>query len=95
MNRIRKLGVTMAPKIDFHDGRYEETINHALSVQSLDLLERLAKLGIYGESSAEVGARFVDKALQEFVERPQFAQRETEEMPPITPGDLIRGDFEK
>lgn len=83
----------MAPKIDFHDGRYEETINHCLSVQSLDLLEHLAKLGIYGESSGEVGARLVDKALQEFVERPQFAQRATEDLPPITPGDLIQGGF--
>lgn len=85
----------MARKIDFHDGQYEDTINHALSVQSLDLLERLAKLGIYGESSAEVGARFVDKALQEFVERPQFALRETEDLPPITPGDVIQGGFQK
>ncbi len=59
----------MAQKIDCNDGRYENTINHALSVQSLNLLERLAKLGIYGESSAEVGARLVDKALQEFVQR--------------------------
>lgn len=83
----------MSPKIDFHDGRYEETINHSLSVQSLDLLERLAKLGIYGESSGEVGARFVDKALQEFVEHPQFAHRETDDVPPITPGDLIQGGF--
>ena len=85
----------MAPKIDFHDGRYEDTINYALSVQSLDLLERLAKLGIYGESSAEVGARFVDRALQEFVERPQFSQPEIEDLPPITPGDLIQGGFQK
>jgi hypothetical protein len=85
----------MAPKIDFHDGRFEGTINHALSVQSLDLLEKLAKLGIYGESSAEVGARLVDKSLQEFVHRPQFAQRESEDLPPITPGDLIQGDFQK
>jgi hypothetical protein len=85
----------MAPKIDFHDGRYEETINYCLSDQSLELLERLAELGIYGESSGEVGARFVDKALQDFVERPQFPQRRIEDIPPITPGDLIQGDFQK
>ncbi len=83
----------MAPRIDFHDSRYEETINYSLSVQSIDLLESIAKLGIYGESSGEVGARFVDKALQEFVERPQFPQRATEDLPPITPGDLIQGGF--
>jgi hypothetical protein len=36
------------PKIDFHDGRYGETINHSLSTQSLYLLDRLAELEIYG-----------------------------------------------
>lgn len=60
------------PKIDFHEGRYEETINYSLSTQSLYLLDRLAALEIYGESSAEVGARFVDQALKEFIERPHF-----------------------
>jgi len=66
------------PKIDFHgDGRYEETINHSLSNQSLYLLDRLAELEIYGETSAEVGARFVDQALSEFVERPRFVINRT------------------
>jgi hypothetical protein len=60
------------PKIDFHDGRYAETINDSLSTQSLYLLDRLAELEIYGETSAEVGGRFVDQALKEFVERPRF-----------------------
>lgn len=82
----------MAQEIDFHEGRYEDTIIHTLSVQSLELLERLAKVGIYSESSAEVGARFVDKGLQEFVERPQFGQRATED---DQGGDLVQGNFLK
>lgn len=60
------------PKVDSHDGRYEGTINDSLSTQSLYLLDRLAELEIYGETSAEVGGRFVDEALKEFVERPRF-----------------------
>lgn len=51
----------------------EDTINYSLSSQSLYLLHRLAKLEIYGETSGEVGARLIDLALQEFVERPRFA----------------------
>jgi hypothetical protein len=39
-------------KIDFHLGKYEETINYRLSNQSLYLLDRLAELEIYGEKSA-------------------------------------------
>jgi len=35
-----------------------------LSVQSLDLLEQLARRGIYGRSEADVAARFVDEKLQ-------------------------------
>lgn len=56
-------------------GDYEGTINYSLSAQSLYLLHRLAKLEIYGETSGEVAARFVDLALQEFVERPRFVIR--------------------
>jgi hypothetical protein len=68
----KELVALQLPKIDFHDGRYEETINDSLSTQSLYLLDRLAELEIYGETSAEVGARFVDEGLKEFVERPRF-----------------------
>ncbi len=50
-------------------GDYEGTINYTLSAQSLYLLHRLAELEIYGESIGEVGARFVDQALQGFVDR--------------------------
>ncbi len=66
------------PKTDFYDGKYEETINYSLSTQSLYLLDRLAELEIYGETPAEVGARFVDQALKEFVERPRFVINRTE-----------------
>lgn len=53
-------------------GEYEGTINHHLSAQSLYLLHQIAKEEIYGETIGEVGARFVDLALQRFVERPRF-----------------------
>lgn len=52
---------------------HEDTINYSLSSQSLYLLHRIAKLEIYGETSGEVGARFIDLALQGFVEQPRFA----------------------
>jgi hypothetical protein len=57
--------------VDSH-GDYEGTINHVLSAQSLYLLHRIAELEIYGETSGEVGARFVDLALQGFVEPTRF-----------------------
>jgi hypothetical protein len=66
------------PKIDFHDGPYEETINYSLSTQSLYVLDRLADLGIYGKTPGEVGARFVDRALKEFVQRPRFVVKRKE-----------------
>jgi hypothetical protein len=53
-------------------GDHEGTINHGLSAQSLYLLHQIAKLEIYGETIGEVGARFVDLALQGLVVRPQF-----------------------
>jgi hypothetical protein len=44
------------------------TIRVTLSVQSEELLQRLAKQGIYGRNPAEVAGRFVDEALRKFVE---------------------------
>lgn len=41
-----------------------------LSSESARLLDELAAKGIYGRNRAEVAARFVDQALQEFVEKP-------------------------
>jgi hypothetical protein len=41
-----------------------------LSWQSLNHLEALAKLGIYGRNAAEVASRFVDERLRDFTEKP-------------------------
>jgi hypothetical protein len=43
-----------------------------LSVQSVQLLDEIAKNGIWGRNKAEVAARFVDKALEAFVEQPKL-----------------------
>jgi hypothetical protein len=43
-----------------------------LSTQSVDLLELLAQRGIYGRNAAEVAGRFVDSALQNFVNAPKL-----------------------
>ena len=43
-----------------------------VSVQSRRLLEQLAERGIYGRNSAGVGARFIDDALKEFVDKPKL-----------------------
>ena len=48
------------------------TIRISLSTQSVALLAQLAEMGIYGRNAAEVAARFVDQALQNFVETPQL-----------------------
>ena len=49
------------------------TIRVTVSVQSGSLLEQLAERGIYGRNAAEVAARFIDKALQRFIEQPKLA----------------------
>jgi hypothetical protein len=54
-----------------------ETIRVTVSEQSKRLLEQLAKRGIHGRNAAEVAGRFVDEALQRFVEEPKL-QLETE-----------------
>jgi hypothetical protein len=43
-----------------------------LSKQSVDMLKELAARGIYGRTSPEVGGRFVELALQQFVEAPKL-----------------------
>jgi len=43
-----------------------------LAAQSVDLLRQLAKRGIYGRSPAEVGGRFIERALEQFVEHPKL-----------------------
>jgi hypothetical protein len=51
-------------------------VSVTLSEQSAKLLEQLAARGIYGKNGAEVAARFIDKALEQFVDAPRFALTE-------------------
>ena len=43
-----------------------------LSLRSVRLLDELARNGIWGRNRAEVAARFVDRALEGFVEQPKL-----------------------
>ena len=47
-------------------------IRVTLSEQSVRLLDELAEKGIYGRNRAEVAGRFIDEALQKFVEAPRL-----------------------
>lgn len=47
-------------------------IRVTVSDQSAELLEKLAGRGIYGRNAAEVAGRFIDKALQDFVDAPKL-----------------------
>ena len=51
--------------------RFEVT----LSEQSADMLKELATRGIYGRTPAEVGGRFIEQALQQFVETPKLVPK--------------------
>jgi hypothetical protein len=48
-----------------------------LAKQSVDMIEELAKRGIYGRTPAEVGGRFIEQALQQFVDPPKLALKRT------------------
>lgn len=48
------------------------TLRVTLSRQSFELLEELAARGVYGRNAQSVAARFVDRALERFVERPKL-----------------------
>ena len=48
-----------------------------LAKQSIDLIEQLAKRGIYGRTPAEVGGRFIEQALQQFVPPPKLTPKRT------------------
>ena len=52
-----------------------DTVRITLSLESLRLLDELADRGIYGTDRAEVAARFIDQALQSFVEQPKLKLR--------------------
>jgi len=49
-----------------------DTIRVTLSHQAIRLLDSLAEKGIYGRNRAEVAGRFIDEALQRFVETPRL-----------------------
>jgi hypothetical protein len=47
--------------------------NVTIARQSVEVLERLAKLGSYGRNAAEVGGRLLEQVLtQRFTERPRY-----------------------
>ena len=49
------------------------TVVHVtLSHQSIRLLDSMAEKGLWGRNRAEVAGRFIDEALQRFVEMPKF-----------------------
>lgn len=48
------------------------TVRVTVSAQSARLLDQLAARGIYGRNPAEVAGRFVDEALEKFVEAPRL-----------------------
>ncbi len=50
-----------------------------VSRQSLELLEQLARQGVYGRSSAEVAGRFIDEALHRFIDQPKLQVSRTPE----------------
>ena len=49
-----------------------ENFQITISSRSARILDEIAKNGIWGKNRAEVAARFVDRALEEFVERPKL-----------------------
>ncbi len=54
------------------NGVDSRTIRVTVSAQSEQLLEQLVQRGVYGRSTAEVAGRFVDRALQRFMEQPKL-----------------------
>jgi hypothetical protein len=61
------------PKSASRGLRFEVT----LAEQSVDILKELATRGIYGRSPSEVGGRFIEQALQQFVEAPKLTTKKT------------------
>jgi hypothetical protein len=72
------MGVLMArPKSLSRGVKFEVT----LSEQSIDMLRELATRGIYGRTPAEVGGRFIEQALQQFVETPKLIPERSSAVP--------------
>lgn len=46
-----------------------------LAKQSVEMIEELSKRGIYGRTAAEVGGRFIEQTLQQFVDRPKLVPK--------------------
>lgn len=59
------------PKSASRGLRFEVT----LAEQSVEMLKELAKKGIYGRSPSEVGGRFIEQVLQQFVEAPKLTAK--------------------
>lgn len=53
-------------------GPLPATMTVDLSEESIELLQQLADLGRFGRSPSEVAARFIDKALEQFIEAPRL-----------------------
>jgi len=54
------------------NGVDSRTIRVTVSAQSEQLLDQLVQRGVYGRSTAEVAGRFIDRALQQFIEQPKL-----------------------
>jgi hypothetical protein len=65
------------PKNSSRGERFEVT----LAAQSVKMLHDLATRGIYGRTSAEVGGRFIEQALQQFVKPPVLSTTPTPKAP--------------
>jgi hypothetical protein len=65
----------MSRKANASDG---VSIKITVSRQSAGLLAEIATKGIYGRNQSEVAGRFVDKALEAFVETPRFNLKSNE-----------------
>jgi hypothetical protein len=48
-----------------------QSFNITLSVESIRLLDAIAKRGIWGKNRPEVAAGFINRALEDFIERPK------------------------
>jgi len=55
--------------------------NVTLSEQSVEMLRELATRGIYGRTPSEVGGRFIEQALQQFVETPKLVPASSSHVP--------------
>jgi hypothetical protein len=59
------------PKSSSPGAKFEVT----LATQSIELIKELATRGIYGRTPAEVGGRFIEQALKQFVDHPKLVPR--------------------